>query len=880
MSFKKLLGWFVVVIAGMMPALAAPAFSLISANADGTLRGPTNFLGTNLIVRGRTYTNVAEMIAAPSIPSGALLTVLGYYTANDGGGGQFVYDATSTTTTNLGTSFAYGTGRLLAILDQNQIDVRRFGAKPNDSLSDSTAFQSALDWRDTVSGKATKVVVGPGLYKVTGLRMTAGVLEGAGHVDRGSDVVPQTTAILEHELGATSDLLTVGKTNGAAGGPSATIRNLLFLGHPEYNIRNPVTITAVYPGDRLHFDVASAPVIEGGKGGPPYLGFAAVFDDSNHFLGSFCLQSFITNGSGSTVTNTVNIMPQTDGYATVNGESILRVGFKVCFPESAEWFSYGTSLGKKAFSSRAGYSGLVLWDSDQSNLEDLKFVNWHTGIVVASPGYTMRNIETYNCHLSGMIAEPMGFLADNTSYGFLLFNGKYQIDDAISPSVYSVKNALYRSSALGFAAVGAQAKHGDIVAGPSAIYGLLSYGGVNAHFDDLLIESPALHPVYVPVGNSGSPQTTTTANRLRIMGGYSGDIIPDNRPTNLALINIGTDGAGLSVGQLTVGQFTKSGYATNWTWAYIYSWPQYATNTGLIAIGNFVDPNRMVEAENPGGTTYQQAWNMLGGTTVTGGAASQPIMTWQRNIAEPNAAKVGITVSAGAKLLFPHDGDGLVNDVGFTFESTSSATQITAGNNSGAASPRPAIIQGEPATGSDVSGGILHIRTGKGKGNGQNAAIYFYTPTVEASGSTNQSDVARLILSQGGHLTFAGMASDPVVGTQTGGLYFNNNSNVFRVNLGAGWKAVRTATLIKASATLNFPSTAAQSESALTISAPGAVVGDVVHLGVPDAATTASSCYSAWVSAADTVTVRFSNYGPSVARDPASGVFTVAVEQY
>lgn len=79
---------------------------------------------------------------------------------------------------------------------------------------------------------------------------------------------------------------------------------------------------------------------------------------------------------------------------------------------------------------------------------------------------------------------------------------------------------------------------------------------------------------------------------------------------------------------------------------------------------------------------------------------------------------------------------------------------------------------------------------------------------------------------------------------------------------------------LSGSATLNFPSTASTAVSDLTITVTGAAVGDVVSLGVPNGSVTATATFSAWVSATDTVKVRFS---PKATEDPASGTFTVKV---
>jgi|GEM_PF-6651838 len=96
------------------------------------------------------------------------------------------------------------------------------------------------------------------------------------------------------------------------------------------------------------------------------------------------------------------------------------------------------------------------------------------------------------------------------------------------------------------------------------------------------------------------------------------------------------------------------------------------------------------------------------------------------------------------------------------------------------------------------------------------------------------------------------------------------------------WKVIWSSgltTVLTATAALNFGNTLAQTSSDLTISLTGANDGDLVQLGVPSVAVNADSSYSAWVSAADTVTVRFSNFSVG-AINPASGTFRVAVTKF
>lgn len=96
--------------------------------------------------------------------------------------------------------------------------------------------------------------------------------------------------------------------------------------------------------------------------------------------------------------------------------------------------------------------------------------------------------------------------------------------------------------------------------------------------------------------------------------------------------------------------------------------------------------------------------------------------------------------------------------------------------------------------------------------------------------------------------------------------------------IGLGLSATKFKKILSSSAILDFGSTAAQSSSDLTMSLTGAVVGDPVSLGIP-ASPNPNSSFTAWVSSADTITVRFNNYS-SAAIDPVSGTFRAAIIQF
>lgn len=81
--------------------------------------------------------------------------------------------------------------------------------------------------------------------------------------------------------------------------------------------------------------------------------------------------------------------------------------------------------------------------------------------------------------------------------------------------------------------------------------------------------------------------------------------------------------------------------------------------------------------------------------------------------------------------------------------------------------------------------------------------------------------------------------------------------------------------LLTASAALDFPSISAVSQASLTITVTGAAVGDEVAMGLP-AAPAAGIVFNAFVSAANTVTIRATNVTAAPV-DPASATYSVLV---
>jgi hypothetical protein len=92
----------------------------------------------------------------------------------------------------------------------------------------------------------------------------------------------------------------------------------------------------------------------------------------------------------------------------------------------------------------------------------------------------------------------------------------------------------------------------------------------------------------------------------------------------------------------------------------------------------------------------------------------------------------------------------------------------------------------------------------------------------------------------------------------------------------AGTETLTYSFLLPVLANLDFPNTLAQTSSDLNVNIPGAALSDLALVAPPNGSVNANSCFTAWVSAVDTVTIRFNNYS-AAAINPAAGNFKISV---
>jgi hypothetical protein len=195
----------------------------------------------------------------------------------------------------------------------------------------------------------------------------------------------------------------------------------------------------------------------------------------------------------------------------------------------------------------------------------------------------------------------------------------------------------------------------------------------------------------------------------------------------------------------------------------------------------------------------------------------------------------GVNLGSGAALRWTNDTPASTADVTL---SRAAANTLQLGTNTATASATAVgqTLKGPNATGTTSTGGSLTLSGGTGTSAG-GAVI------ITTAATTTQTERARF--------SSAG------------------------VTIGASGTAI--ASVISNTATLDFPSTSSHHSSDLTLTVTGAAVGDVVAIGIPNGSVGTTGVFFGWVSADDTVTIRYTNTHNGGAVDAASGTFRATV---
>lgn len=246
----------------------------------------------------------------------------------------------------------------------------------------------------------------------------------------------------------------------------------------------------------------------------------------------------------------------------------------------------------------------------------------------------------------------------------------------------------------------------------------------------------------------------------------------------------------------------------------------------------------------------------VGGTTPTTSRFTLPAST---------TAGSSLRILAGVAPTTPVNGD-IWSTSAEVFSYLGGVTTTFIRGYKGSGTPESAVTApvGSIFQRSDGAGSTILYGKITGAGNTGWAGFYNVGSPLVLPAGTATASTAPLKFTSGTNLTTPEAGALEYDGTE----FYATNSTASRTIL---------PRVLKGSATLDFGSTAAGAVTDLTITVTGAADGDVVSLSVPNASQTTTGTFSAWVSAADTVTVRYRIAALTGSEDPASGTFKVTV---
>src|SRR3989339_476053 len=143
------------------------------------------------------------------------VTVLGYYSAGDGGGGDFYFDAGSVDVDNGGTiiqSSVDATGRWKRILNKGSVNVKWFGAKGDGVTDDTVAIQTAFTFVSSFPEKA--IYFSAGVYSVSSTISFTGASWGVRGESKAVTTILAATNANIFEIDCTSAIVRYGEIRG------------------------------------------------------------------------------------------------------------------------------------------------------------------------------------------------------------------------------------------------------------------------------------------------------------------------------------------------------------------------------------------------------------------------------------------------------------------------------------------------------------------------------------------------------------------------------------------------------------------------------------------------------------------------------------------
>lgn len=714
----------------------------------------------------RTFATVAEMLAARPADISTNAIVLGRNAVTDQGGGNFYYDATSSTSTNLGTIYKPNSynGRWFRVWDKANAKVDWFGGFPDDSTDDIAAINDAMT---TLHGlKRGNVLFGPGVYDIASpiyVKYRVGLIGVAGW--RYTELASPTSSSELYLLGgptyirlmsgSNSDMVVLNSTDGYVRQTSETledgsvgdalfqesaIENIVFYGNVFGNTRG----NGIVARQKWNITIRNC-------------GFIYIADRPIVF--------WDVNGG------VINKVWMKGSSANQRNRGALIYSSADClFSEITAFGFSGPAIWVNGASSAVShYSNLLLGNSVVANTS-------HDVSSVASGQWTLATstwLETgdmVELRTTGTLPTGAGWSDETTYFVTKISAGVYGLHTQYS----SATNGLYlttTSSGTG--------THSITIGPASALYvsGVASGNSfVNVRADQC----------------SGPGVTLRNARYNTFLGGMMSQNTGTNNAESVAI----TEQVGFrfdkgAIGNSAIGishRYAPYGFQT-----------RFSAQNNLISglYGDITVSNIVYTGTNPSNREYveknEEGETVLGYDTtqtalaLTGNNSGVRVLTLDR----PSLPqKIGLGVALEG-FNFWNETRGI--SIGQFWADTNSIT-VQLGTTS--ATPRQSDIFAEAASGTDVAGANLLLNGGLGTGSATgNGGIFFYTSDPGASSATEQTRTLKLAVAKEGQLSLRKQfTSDPAVSPQVGDIWYRSDIDRFRIKKTSGVDNIATET--------------------------------------------------------------------------------------
>lgn len=394
-------------------------------------------------------------------------------------------------------------------------------------------------------------------------------------------------------------------------------------------------------------------------------------------------------------------------------------------------------------------------------------------------------------------------------------------------------------------------------------------------------------------GNADFTSTTNVKGKsFWLASDYSGALNVGSNPhlsfSSGGGIKLGSHGSVMTAPSIVIGATSMTGLTTQRNIAIGLNCGRYETGDNNMLIGKFVGSN-VTGSPNSAKMMIigdSAAYNSGGGSLGTLGAGTFWLHNYSNNqpmfwgqFSPSGANRLGINMTAAPTYTLDVSGQIRQFFNGDLLHQRTTDANVLYGlsiTNAGGAEKGSIKVNsssGEVRIGATGTGGYFptfysnNVEVARFVSGGNfGLGVTVPTATLHIKAGTTAASTGPLKLTEGSNPT---TPEDGLINYVSNNVTFTEGSTVYTL-----------AKTLTNSASLNFPDTGPGATSDLTITVTGVVDGQAVSLGVPNAATIANGIYTAWVSGANTVTIRFANVQAIGNLNPDSGTFVVSVIVY